>query len=352
MWNPCPGKTPDRQAPCPASAIVVGSGNLSARAQHDWRSRPGLGSRFWELAALAHALLDSGAAFLVAGNAHWGPPRPTWSEAVYASAVTCHGSPPAHLACVAACWTCDGVCLPAWDSPANPCPWCRGHPGPVCPSCNTVIHNRGSCRWNSGAHPSYVASGEVNIRLCPDCWRAWAWSLAAALRRHPPPTLGANLLQHMRNSAMHCNPGAGSGTNAAPSLSTRKVRRWLLQHLEGGDLATLSSFLQELRAWGPAVADDWLPIALTRAIRALSAEGRICSVGTPLSWLAPMQSQKRKGLASCTLYALFLIAPVVLLPVCFSSSLQPPPTSSPFPTVFGPKLWVWASCARSLLASP
>ena len=184
-------------------------------------------------------------------------------------------SPPAHLACVAACCTCGGLCLPTWDSPAKPCPWCRGHPGPVCPSCNTVIHTRGSCRWNSGAHPSYVASGEVNIRLCPDCWRAWAWSLAAAPRRHPPPTLGANLLQHLRNSARRCNPGAGSGTNAAPSLPTRKVRRWLLQHLEGGELATLSSLLQELRAWAPAVADDWLPIALTRAIRALSAEGRI-----------------------------------------------------------------------------
>ncbi|OLQ04671.1 hypothetical protein AK812_SmicGene12242 [Symbiodinium microadriaticum] len=84
--------------------------------------------------ALAHALLDSGAAFLVAGNAHWGPPRPTWSEAVYAMAVTCHCSPPAHLACVAACWTCGGVCLPTWDSPAKPCPWCRGHPGTVCGS--------------------------------------------------------------------------------------------------------------------------------------------------------------------------------------------------------------------------
>ena len=198
--------------------------------------------------ALAHALLDSGAAFLVAGNAHWGPPRPTWSEAVYAIAVTCHCSPPAHLACVAACWTCGGVCLPTWDSPAKPCPWCRGHTGPVCPSCNTVIHTRGSCRWNSGAHPSYVASGEVNIRLCPDRWRAWAWSLAAAPRRHPLPTLGANLLQHLRISTRRCNPGAGSGTSAAPSLPTRKVRRWLLQHLEGGELATLSSLLQELRA--------------------------------------------------------------------------------------------------------
>ena len=71
---------------------------------------------------------------------------------------------------------------------------------------------------------------------------------------------------------MHCNREAGPGTNATPSLPTRKVRRWLLQHLEGGDLTTLSSPFQELRAWAPAVADDWLPIALTGAICALSAE--------------------------------------------------------------------------------
>ena len=167
------------------------------------------------------------------------------------------------------------ACLPSWDSPANPCPWCRGHVGPVCASCNTVVHNRGSCRWNSGAHASYIASGDVNIRLCPDCWWVWASSLAAAPRRHPPPTLGANLLQHLRHSASHCIPGAGSGATAASSLLTRKVRRWLLRQLEGGDLISIGSLLQELRAWAPTVADDLPPVALTRAIRALSAEGRI-----------------------------------------------------------------------------
>ena len=216
--------------------------------------------------ALAQALLDSGGAFLVAvaGIAHWGLPRPTWVDAVSALAVPCRCSPPSHLDCIAACWTCGGACLPSWDSPANPCPWCRGHVGPVCASCNTVVHNRGSCRWNSGAHASYIASGDVNIRLCPDCWWVWASSLAAAPRRHPPPTLGANLLQHLRHSASHCIPGAGSGATAASSLPTRKVRRWVLRQLEGGDLDSIGSLLQELRAWAPTVADDWPPIALTR----------------------------------------------------------------------------------------
>ena len=32
--------------------LHAGAGNLTARAQHDWRSRPGLGPRFWELASL------------------------------------------------------------------------------------------------------------------------------------------------------------------------------------------------------------------------------------------------------------------------------------------------------------
>ena len=32
--------------------LHAGAGNLTERAQHDWRSRPGLGPRFWELASL------------------------------------------------------------------------------------------------------------------------------------------------------------------------------------------------------------------------------------------------------------------------------------------------------------
>ena len=62
--------------------------------------------------ALAQALLDSGGAFLVAGNAHWGLPRPTWVDAVSALAVPCRCSPPSHLDCIAACWTCGGACIP------------------------------------------------------------------------------------------------------------------------------------------------------------------------------------------------------------------------------------------------
>ena len=42
------------KGPCPPALplLPAGAGNLSARAQHDWRSRPGFGPRFWELASL------------------------------------------------------------------------------------------------------------------------------------------------------------------------------------------------------------------------------------------------------------------------------------------------------------
>ena len=157
--------------------------------------------------------------------------------------------------------------------PALPCPWCRGSNGPSCASCNAVIHFRGRCRWNCGAHRAYDTSALSNVPFCPDCWHTWAHSLAAAPRRADAAPVSDRLLLHLRGLAAACTPGAGSGQVHSTPLPTRRVRRWLLRRLSSEGHAPLSLLLQELRQLAQGVAEDWPPVALSRAVRALQNEG-------------------------------------------------------------------------------
>ena len=224
-------------------------------------------------ATLTQLLLDNGGAFLTAGQASWGAQRPSWSAALAGLALTCRCPPVEHQDQALACWHCGGVSLPVHTRPALPCPWCRGSNGPSCASCNVVIHFRGRCRWNCGAHRAYDTSALSNIPFCPDCWQTWAHSLAAAPRRADAAPVSDRLLLHLRGMAAACTPGAGSGQVHSTPLPTRRVRRWLLRRLSSEGHAPLSLLLQELRQLAQGVAEDWPPVVLSRAVRALQNEG-------------------------------------------------------------------------------
>ena len=187
-----------------------------------------------------------GVPLMIDGSPSWGPAQLLWQDARLVLNTRC--------ACVAtsplpALMVCDG-CGCARLSPACAsadalsCPWCRQRHGAVCRMCSRLLHFRGECAWNRGAHGVYNTSPHEIVLLCPDCSWQWVQLLQACPSRPSvfPPT--GELARHLGMLEAATEPGAGDAV-ARPkaSVSWGKVRRWLLRLLRHASFTKEDAFV-------------------------------------------------------------------------------------------------------------
>ena len=238
------------------------------------RVRLASGFRSRTESAIKSLLFEAGVALLVDGLPSWGPDWPSWDEALSGLSRPCLCPASGQSRLIVSCWACGGPDFPRHSGAVQPCPWCMSRLGDPCASCHTVLHCRGRCRWNSGAHAAYVSQAPGVPTLCPDCWWEWVKQLASNPRwRRRPIPLSEPLHAHLRLAASQCCPGAGSQQGPLPLPGLRRVRRWLLtniRHSGGSDMAQLLSlFCSQF----PAAEATCCSTLLRRASQALQAEG-------------------------------------------------------------------------------
>ena len=205
---------------------------------------------------------------------HWGLDRPSWGELQQELARPCVCPGAGRVRSAVSCWACGGADLPQHPGSPLPCPWCKSSAGSPCASCHTVVHQRGRCKWNCGAHAAYFASSPGAVLLCPDCCWSWIGQMQANPRfRRREVSLTEDLRALLLAQASKVQPGAGCRTSASPQLRLRSVRRWLLASLRSRGPCTPEELMLVMRERFPGQADSVYSSLLLRASRALQAEG-------------------------------------------------------------------------------
>ena len=169
---------------------------------------------------------------MLRGGPTWGGVFPEWGAVKTALQITCtcdRNELPSPMSCY---WQCGGVTLCL--VPPQPCKWCNRNRGDLsCSDCGCKLHTRGQCRvWNRGASRCYLPGPTALHSLCPDCLWVWlqAWMDCPSRRR--PSVVVPTLVNHMAGLVAACACGAGSrNARSAPTLTLRRVRRWILRHL-------------------------------------------------------------------------------------------------------------------------
>ena len=180
---------------------------------------------------------------------------------------------------ISCCWQCGGITL--CPVPPQPCKWCNRNSGDLsCSGCGCKLHTRGQCRaWNRGASRCYLPGPTELHALCPDCLWVWlqAWMDCPSRRR--PATVVPTLVNHMAGLVATCACGAGSqNARSAPTLTLRRVRRWILRHLrarsrqEGLPLDRLLSRCEA--AMEVPAATPLLQELVQRSVHTLCREGK------------------------------------------------------------------------------
>ena len=124
---------------------------------------------------------------------------------------------------------CARVATACSTAEALKCPWCQQRHGSACRMCHRLVHFRGECGWNRGAHTAFALSPHETVLLCPDC--AWEWVLLvqACPRRPCVARPAEELARHIRSAQTLTQPGAVELTACVGgSASWAKVRKWLL----------------------------------------------------------------------------------------------------------------------------
>eukprot|EP00435_Cladocopium_sp_Y103_P053683 s183_g17.t1 len=188
----------------PPSSAPVGHPNLSPLAQ--WLSTPAgracirelrwllptvsvVGSRLRRepcgvrVLSSAH-LLDiqaSGVPLWIDGSPSWGPQVLAWEDAraILHTRCSCPSPfPPPPLGICVRCG-CARVAPACPTAEALKCPWCRQRHGSVCRMCHRLVHFRGDCGWNRGAHTVSLVPPKAWLGVSyvsPSCafsWRLW-----------------------------------------------------------------------------------------------------------------------------------------------------------------------------------
>ena len=210
----------------------------------------------------------------------WGGVFPEWHSVKAALQVTCTCDRHALPAPVSCCWQCGGAVL--LPGPPQPCRWCNHDGGDLaCSGCGRRLHKRGQCRaWNRGASGHYLPGPDEPHALCPDCMWLWlqAWMDCPRRRR---TTVAPDLTHHMASLAATCVCGAGSrNARSTPSLTLRRVRRWILRHLRarhrhlGTPLELLLSRCEAAMEVPATTATPLLHDLVQRSVHSLCREGK------------------------------------------------------------------------------
>ena len=228
--------------------------------------------------AIIAAVRASGVPILLHRIPSWGGVFPEWHTVKAALQVTCTCVRHALPAPVSCCWQCGGAIL--LPGPPRPCRWCHHEGGDLaCSGCGRRLHKRGQCRaWNRGASKHYLPGPVEPHALCPDCMWVWLQAWMDCPRRHRT-AVAPDLTHHMASLAAACVCGAGSqNARSAPSLTLRRVRKWILRHLRarhphlGTPLDMLLSRCEA--AMAVPAATPLLHDLVQRSVRCLCREGK------------------------------------------------------------------------------
>lgn len=226
------------------------------------------------------ALHAAGVPVLLDGDPSWGPDLPPWDEAYAVLATRCVCTvrvgpvSPLELCSHCARARVANACDPA--SALN-CPWCRQRHGEVCRLCSRLVHFRGQCAWNRGAHRAYGGSPHTGVLLCPDCAWSWVCMLRDSLRRPCLSRPSGELARHVSHLQSIVAPGAGdSVVRPRPAVRVAKVRRWFLVQLR--DCPQERSVLFRLCCDAfPDVSNGTLAPIFDHVVQILSREGLLSS---------------------------------------------------------------------------
>ena len=134
--------------------------------------------------------------------------------------------------------------------------------------CHRLLHFRGACGWNRGAHTAFALSPHETVLLCPDC--AWEWVLLvqACPRRPCVARPAEELARHIRSAQTLTQPGAGE------SASWAKVRKWLLHTVRDRSCSKDEIFLLCRQAF-PGVDVGFLSSVFEQVLRVVCREGHL-----------------------------------------------------------------------------
>ena len=225
-------------------------------------------------------LQAAGVPLLLDGVPSWGPDLPSWDEARIALGTRCvcpvRVGPASPLEL---CGSCGNARLASACNATDAlhCLWCRQRHGDVCRMCCRLVHFRGQCAWNRGAHRAYGESPQVNVLLCPDCAWSWVCLLRDSLRRPFLFRPSAELARHVSHLQSIVAPGAGdSVVRPRSAVRVAKVRRWLLMELHAGPREQTALFRLCGTAFSDVSAGILEPI-FHHVVQLLSREGLLSS---------------------------------------------------------------------------
>lgn len=220
---------------------------------------------------------DSGVPVWLDGAPSWGPRMLSWdvARAALNTQCGCPPSPQPHaplLLCVQCGLAKFGPSCARAD--ALKCPWCPHRHGLVCRMCNRLVHFRGECAWNRGAHPAFAASAHELVLLCPDCHWSWASLLQASPRRPCVVTPSSELARHLQNLVAYAQPGAGdSVAQSKPQVTWAKTRRWILRFLQQFGPCSQEVVFRRYQAAFEGASETFLRSVFTGVLRVVCREG-------------------------------------------------------------------------------